>query len=540
MESKIDFKTRSSIPVKSFYAPSDLEDLGLCYKAQIGNPGTPPFVRGISAEMYRGEFWVMGQYGGYGAAEESNKRYKSLIAQGATGISLALDLPTQIGYDSDHPMAHGEVGKVGVAIDSLRDMETLFDGIQINRLRQIRTTANSVVPLFVALFCALAALQHIAPNSFCGYFQNDVLKEYVARGTYIFPPKVGLKLCTDVIEYCSKHLSNWIPLNFSGYHIRDAGGTAVHELAFSFANAIAYIESALKRGLEIHRFVPTMTCFLGAGLDLFEEVAKFRAARKIWTRLLQKRYGVTESQTAALRIFCYTLGSNLVAQQPLNNIVRVTLEALGAIMGGVQILATSSYDEALSTPSAHAATIALRTQQIIAHETGVVNTVDPLGGSYFLEKLTLQIEDEVWKYLDRIEELGGAIPAIESGFFKKEIEEASFDSHMEVETKKRVIVGLNEFQSQEEIEVEAFEVDPQAEMKQIEQLAKLKKNRNAAKVEACLADLKEAAMQGVNIIPACLDAVKAYATIGEICDRLRDVYGEYSERSAAAVARFHG
>jgi len=532
MGSEMEFKTRSFMPVKKLYAPCDLEDSGFSYDTHLGNAGALPYVRGISEEMYRSQLWVMGQYGGYGTAEESNKRYKSLISQGATGISLALDLPTQIGYDSDHPMAHGEVGKVGVAIDSLMDAEILFNGIPIEKLRQIRTTANSVGPMFLALFCTIAEKHHIPANSFCGYFQNDVLKEYVARGTHIFPPKIGVKLCTDVIEFCSKHLSNWIPLNFSGYHIRDAGGTAIHELAFSFANAIAYIESSLKRGLEINRFVPTMTCFLGAGLDLFEEVAKFRVARKIWAKLLQERYDISEPRTLALRIFSYTLGSNLFAQQPLNNIVRVTLEALSAVLGGVQILATSSYDEALSTPSAHAATIALRTQQIIAHESGVINTVDPLGGSYFLEKLTLQIEEEVWKYLEQIEELGGAIPAIESGFFTKEIEKAAFDSHMEIETKKRIVVGHNDYRSDEGFQVEPFQVDPEVEMRQLERLAELKKNRNGRKVETCLGDLRKAAEQGKNIIPACLEAIKAYTTLGEICDCLRDVHGEYSEQYA--------
>jgi len=532
MDSGKEFKTSSSMPVKRIYAPSDLEESGFCYDKHLGDAGAPPYVRGISRDMYRSQLWVMGQYGGYGGAEESNKRYKSLIAQGATGISLALDLPTQIGYDSDHPMSHGEVGKVGVAIDSLKDAETLFDGIPLEKLRQVRTTANSVGPIFAALFCAIAEQQQIPPNSFCGYFQNDVLKEYVARGTQIFPPKAGVKLCTDVIEYCTKHLRNWIPLNFCGYHIRDAGGTAVHEVAFSFANAITYIESSLERGLEINQFVPTMTCFLGAGLDLFEEVAKFRAARRVWVRLLRERYGVSDPGTLALRIFSYTLGSNLVAQQPLNNIVRVTIEALGAVLGGVQILATSSYDEALSTPSAHAATIALRTQQVIANESGVINTVDPLGGSYFLEKLTLEIEEEVWKYLKKIDELGGSISAIESGFFAQEIEKASFDSHMEIEAKDRIVVGLNEYRSQEDIEVEAFEVDPEVERKQIERLASLKKIRDATKVEKCLTSLRQVAIKNGNIIPPCLAAVKAYATLGEICDCLRDVYGEYCEQYA--------
>jgi len=529
MRTRREYKTASSIPVKEVYTPSDLDEIGFDYVRNLGSPGHYPFVRGIAADMYRGNLWIMGQYSGYGTAKDSNRRYRYLIEQGATGFSIALDLPTQTGFDSDHPMAQGEVGKVGVAINSLRDMEVLFDGIPLNRVKQIRTTANAIGPIFVALFLAIAEKQGIAPQNFSILLQNDILKEYVARGTYIFPPKPSMKLCTDVIVYCSEYLPELIPINFCGYHMRDAGCTAVQEIAFTFANAIAYIESTLDRGLPIDQFASKLTCFLSGTIDFFEEIAQFRAARKIWAKLMKERFGAQDQRSMSLRIFCYTAGSKLTTQQPLNNIARVTLEALAAILGGVQILATSSYDEGYATPSTEAATIALRTQQIIAYESGVTSAVDPIGGSYYLEKLTCEIENRVWDYLRRIDEMGGAIAAIEKRFFQSEIEESAYQYQKEIESKKRIIVGQNEFKSDDEIKIEILKIDPEVEKKQIRDLREMREGRNHDKVAECLKALKRAATEDKNVIPTTLEAIKAYATIGEICGTLKQVYGEHRE-----------
>lgn len=523
------FQTSSWIPVKEVYTSLELNEIGFNESRDLGLPGTYPFVRGIEPNMYRGNFWIMGQYGGYGSAEDSNRRYKYLIEQGATGFSIALDLPTQIGYDSDHSMAFGEVGKIGVAIDSLKDMEILFDGISLNRVRQIRTTANAIGPIFVAFFLALAEKQGISLRNFSVLLQNDVLKEYVARGTYIFPPKPSVKLCADVIEYCSTNLPDWIPINFCGYHMRDAGCTAVQEIAFTFANAITYIESSLDRGLHIDEFAHKLACMFSSGMDVFEEVAKFRAARRIWAKLMKERFGAKDPRSQSLRIFGYTTGSKLTTQQPLINIVRVTLEALAAVLGGVQILATSSYDEGHTTPSVEAATIALRTQQIIAYESGVINTVDPLGGSFYIERLTYEIEEQAWRYLRQIDEMGGAIAAIEGRFFQNEIEEAAYRYQREIESKERIVVGQNEYKSDDVMKIETLKVDPQVEMRQVQRLQEMKRNRDNSKVKGCLAVLKKAAMEGQNVIPATFDAVKAYATIGEICGTLKEVFGEYNE-----------
>jgi methylmalonyl-CoA mutase N-terminal domain/subunit len=527
---KREFRTESSIPVEEVYTPSDLGEIEFNYSRDLGLPGTYPFVRGISKEMYREDLWIMGQYGGYGTAEQSNKRYKHLIEQGATGFSIALDLPTQIGFDSDHPMAHGEVGKVGVAIDTLKDMEILFDGISLDRVKQIRTTANSIGPIFVALFLAVAEKQGISPLEFSVLLQNDVLKEYVARGTYIFPPKPSIELCADVIEYCSSNLPHWVPINFCGYHMRDSGCSAVQEIAFTVANAIAYIESVLSRGLHIDQFAPKLVCFFSAGIDLFEEVAKFRAARRVWAKLMKERFGANNSRSQSLRIFSYTLGGKLTTQQPLNNIIRVTLEALGAVLGGVQTLATSSYDEGYATPSTQASTIALRTQQIIAYESGVINTVDPLGGSFYVERMTHEIEKQVWEYLNKIDEMGGSVAGIENRFFQNEIEVAAYRYQKEVENKERVIVGQNEFTSNDVTNIEILKVDPEVEDKQVRNVLEIKKGRDNSKVTNCLAALKEAAIEGRNVIPTTLEAVKAYSTVGEICGTLKEVFGEFREK----------
>jgi len=522
-----DFYSPSEIPIKQVYTPADLEEIAFNYLSNLGNPGTYPFVRGIDSQMYRANMWIMGQYAGYGSAEDSNKRYKQLIEQGATGFSIALDLPTQMGYDSDHPLASGEVGKVGVAIDSLKDMEILLDGIALNKVKQIRTTANAIGPIFIALFLAIAEKKGVSPTNFSVLIQNDVLKEYVARGTYIFPIKPAIKLCTDVIEYCSVNLPHWIPINFCGYHMRDAGATAVQEIAFTFANAITYIESALNRGLSIDEFAPNLASLLGVSPDLFEEVAKLRASRKIWAKLMKERFRAEKPESLAFRIFCYTSGSFLTAQQPLNNIIRVTLEALAAVLGGVQILATSSYDEAYATPSSEASTISLRTQQIIAYESGVTKTVDPLGGSYYLERLTHDIEKKVWEYIEKIDETGGAMRAIENRFFQNEIEESAYRYQKEVESKDKIIVGVNEFKANDFMKIETLKVNPDVEAKNVEKLKELKRSRDELEIGRGLNALKKAAAEGKNVIPATCNAIKAYATIGEICDTLKEVYGEY-------------
>jgi len=525
MGRKAEFKTLSGIPVKQLYSPVDLEKFD--YSSDLGIPGKYPFARGVEPEMYRTNLWIMGQYAGYGSAEDSNIRYKDLLKQGATGFSIALDLPTQMGYDSDHPLASGEVGKVGVAIDSLQDMEVLLQGIPLSKVKQIRTTANAIGPIFVALFLAIAEKKGISPSQFSVLIQNDVLKEYIARGTYIFPIRPALKLCTDVIEYCSTHLPNWIPINFCGYHMREAGATAVQEIAFTFANAISYIESAQSRGLHVDRFASKLACMFGVSPDLFEEVAKLRAARRIWAKLLKERFGAEDLKSQALRIFCYTSGSFLTAQQPLNNIVRVTLEALAAVLGGAQILATSSYDEAYATPSSDAALISLRTQQIIAHESGVINTVDPLGGSYYLETLANHIERGVWQYLNKIDDIGGAVVATEKGFFQKEIEEAAYLYQKEIENKQRIIVGVNQFKSNDSLKIQTVKVDLEVEENNVKKLVELKRARDEVKVKNCLTALKAEALKGHNLIPTTLETVKAYATIGEICQTLKEVFGEY-------------
>jgi methylmalonyl-CoA mutase N-terminal domain/subunit len=529
MEKKEEFQTASFIPVKEVYTPSDLEAMELDYARDIGLPGIYPFTRGVTKDMYRKNLWIMGQYSGYGTAEESNRRYKYLIEQGATGFSTALDLPTQIGYDSDHPLAQGEVGRVGVAINSLKDMEILFEGIPLNKVRLIRTTANAIGPIFVALFLAIAEKQGISPLDFSILLQNDILKEYVARGTYIFPPKASVRLSTDVIEYCSTRLPEWIPISFCGYHLREAGSTAVQEIAFTFANAIAYIESTIGRGLPIDQFAPKLICFFSAGIDLFEEIAKFRAARKIWAKLMKERFGAKDSRSQSLRIFCFTAGSHLTVQQPLNNIVRVTLEALGGVLGGVQVMGTSSYDEAYAPPSEEAVKIALRTQQIIAYESGVINTVDPLGGSFFIERLTHEMEESVWKYIEKIDEMGGAITAIENSYFQNEIEEVAHRYQKRIENREAIVVGVNEFKSSDVKAIEILKVNPEVEEKQIKNLQEMKRNRDHQKVRGCLSVLKHVVQEGENTIPATLEAVKAYATIGEICDTLKEVFGEYKE-----------
>jgi len=522
------YSTASAIPVQSVYRPRDLDDAGISYAADLGDPGAYPYVRGIETEMYRGGLWIMGQLGGYGTAEDANRRLKYLIEQGVTGFSVALDLPTQLGYDSDHPMAKGEVGKCGGAINSLADMETVFDGIRLDSVRQIRVNANAVGPYFAALFLALAEKQNISPKKISILLQNEILKEFIARGGYIYPPKPSVELCTDVIEYCAINGLDWTPINFCGYHLREAGCTAVQEVAFTFSNGIAYFESALARGVKVDQFAPRLACMFSSASDFIEEIAKFRAARKVWAKLMRDRFGARDAESMKLKIFCFTSGSSLIRQQPLNNIVRITLEAMAGVLGGVQILHTAAYDEAYGTPSRDAATIALRIQQIIAHESGVANTADPLGGSYYLERLTGEIESQIWKCIEEVDAMGGAVAALERSYFQNQIEESAYKAQREVETGERIVVGLNQYRTDDVKPIETFKVDEGTRQRQIDRLDALRRRRDNAAVKATLEALRQVAVRGENVVPAMLAAVKAYATIGETSDVLREVHGEYA------------
>lgn len=524
---KATFESRSGLPIDPVYGPKEWNPAKFC--SNVGMPGEYPYTRGIDPLGYREKLWVMGQYSGFGTAEDTNRRFKYLIEQGQTGFSIALDLPTQIGWDSDDPMAEGEVGKVGVALDTLDDFERLMDGIDLTKMRQIRTLANSIGPIMAAMFIALANKRGIDPNSFSVLFQNDSIKEYPARGTWIFPPSAALKLSCDVIEYAARHLTNWNPLQFCGAHYRESGATAVQELAFAFAGAIAYIEETKRRGLEVDDFAGLFYLFVYVHTDFLEEVAKLRAGRRIWAKLMKERYGCKLEDTAKLNIFVWVGGSSLTAQQPLNNIVRVAIQALAAVMGGVQTLAAASYDEALSIPSEQAAMVALRTQQIVAFETGAANTVDPLGGSFAIEALTDKFEEEVMIELAKIEAIGGATVAVDEGYFTDSLTESSFRWHQQIERKEKTVVGLNEFTIEEETETDIFTNDPSVERRQRERLQAVRDRRDASRVTATLTAVREAAERGDNLIPTLVEAVEAYASIGEICAELRKVYGEYRQ-----------
>jgi methylmalonyl-CoA mutase N-terminal domain/subunit len=526
-ERKPAFATSSSLPLERAYTWEDWPPPGVSPDAALGYPGAYPFTRGVTPTMYRSNFWVMGMYSGYGSAEEANQRYRLLLEQGQTGFSIALDLPTQCGYDADHAMAAGEVGVTGVHIGSLADMERLFEGIPLEKVRQVRTTANAIGPIIAAMYIAAFEKQGVTIGNTRMFIQNDVLKEYIARGTYIFPPEAALKLSADVIEYCARHLRGWTPLAMSGYHIRDSGSSAAQELAFTFANGLAYVNEVRRRGVDVDTFAPQLWTFLGGGIDVLEEVAKFRAARRIWARLMRERYGAQNPDSMKLKIFAYTLGGNLLAQQPLNNIARVAIETLAAVLGGVQTIATSSYDEAYSIPTEEAATIALRTQQIVANEAGVTGTVDPLGGAYAIESLTDAIERDVLQYLETIEKLGGAVRCIENGYYHRELGEAAFRYQRQIETKERILVGLNAYQANEPQGIPVFKGNPETERRQIERVQALRQQRDQAAVERGLSELVRAAKGGQNVIPVLIESVKAYATLGEICDALRGVYGIY-------------
>ncbi|HDI12295.1 MAG TPA: methylmalonyl-CoA mutase [Candidatus Bathyarchaeota archaeon] len=523
-ERKEEFLTNSYIPVKRIYTPLDVKHLD--YVRDLGFPGEYPFTRGVYPTMYRARLWTMRQYAGFGTAEQTNQRFKYLLEHGQTGLSVAFDFPTQLGYDCDHPLAKGEVGKAGVSVSTLRDMEIIFDGIPLDKVTT-SMTINAPATILLAMYIAVAEKQGVSQEKLGGTVQNDILKEYAARGMYIFPPKPSMKLVTDIFEYCSKYVPRWNTISISGYHIREAGATAVQEVAFTLANAIAYVQAAINRGLDLGGFASRLSFFFAAHNNFFEEIAKFRAARRLWARIMRERFGAKNPAAWRLRFHTQTSGCTLTAQQPLNNIVRVTLQALAAVLGGTQSLHTNSFDEAMALPSELAVRVALRTQQIIAYESGVADVIDPLGGSYYVEWLTDKIEEEATRYIEKIDSMGGAVEAIEKGYIQREIVESAYKYQREVETKRRIIVGVNEFITEEKVPIEILKIDPKIEETLIERLRIIKQQRDNAKVKEVLEELRKAAEKDENLMPAILKAVKAYATIGEICNVLREVYGEY-------------
>ena len=493
---------------------------------ELGLPGEYPYTRGVQPTMYRGRLWTMRQYAGFATAEDTNRRYRFLLDQGQTGLSVAFDLPTQIGYDSDHPLAQGEVGKVGVTIDSLKDMETLFDQIPMDKV-STSMTINSPAAILLAMYIAVAENQGIASKDLRGTIQNDILKEYSARGTYIFPPKPSMRIITDIFSFCSEKVPQWNTISISGYHIREAGSTAVQEVAFTLADGIAYVEAALEAGLDVDEFGPRLSFFFNAHLDFLEEIAKFRAARRLWATIMRDRFKAKDPRSMMMRFHTQTAGCTLTAQQPKNNIVRVAFQALSAVLGGTQSLHTNSMDEAFALPGEEAVQIALRTQQLIGYESGVADTVDPLGGSYYIEELTEEIFNRAKEYIDKIDEFGGAASAIEQGFIQREIQDSAYRYQREIEKGERVVVGVNKFQVEEESPKDLLRVDPAVRLSQIEKLKRLKSERDNASVKDILSKLRKAAEGKDNLMPIIVDAVKAYGTLGEICDALRDVFGEY-------------
>ena len=514
----VKFPERANLEPNRLYTPLDIE--GFDYERDLGFPGEYPFTRGVQPTMYRGRFWTMRMYAGFSTAEESNKRYKYLLA-------CAFDLPTQIGYDSDDVMAEGEVGKVGVAIDSLADMEILFDGIPLDKV-STSMTINAPASVLLCMYIAVAEKQGVSADKLRGTIQNDILKEYAARGTYIFPPKPSMRLITNIFEYCSKNVPLWNTISISGYHIREAGSTAAQEIAFTIADGIAYVEAAIKAGMDVDAFAGRLSFFWNAHNNVLEEVAKFRASRRVWAKVMKERFGAKKAKSMMLRVHTQTAGSMLTAQQPNNNIVRVALQTAAAVMGGTQSLHTNSKDEALALPTTESVTIALRTQQIVAYESGLADTIDPLGGSYYVEALTNKIEAECWDYIKKIDELGGAPEAIAKGYIQKEIQDSAYKWQMDVEKGNRIIVGVNKFQQEEEPPKNLLRVDGSVGKLQAEKIAALKARRDNAKVEETLAALKAGcADESVNLMPLILEAVKAYATEGEICGVMREVFGEY-------------
>jgi len=526
-ECKSEFRNHSGMLIKRVYTPEDVKDLD--YIRDLGFPGEYPFTRGLHATMYRGRLWTMRMFAGYGTAEDTNKRFKYLLSEGETGLSTAFDYPTIMGYDSDHPMARGEVGVCGVAISSLQDMEVLFNGIPLDKVTT-SMTINGPASILLSMYIAVGDKQGVSREKLGGTTQNDNLKEFFAQKLCIFPPKPSVKLTTDVIEYCARHLPKWNPVSISGYHIREAGATALQELAFTLYDGIAYVESTLERGLKVDDFAHRLSFFFASHNDFFEEIAKFRAARRLWAKIMKERFHAKNPRSMWMRMHVQTSGCTLTAQQPLNNIVRTTIQALAAVLGGTQSLHTNSFDEALCLPTEEAVRVALRTQQIIAYESGVTNTVDPLGGSYYVEALTKEMEEKAMEYIQKIDDMGGAVAAIEKGFFQKEIAESAYRYQREIDEKKRILVGVNEFTIEgEECPIELLRIDPKVEKEQVARLQKLKRERDNRKVKEILEKLHYAAEKEENLMPTIIEAVKAYATLGEITDVLRKVYGEYKE-----------
>jgi methylmalonyl-CoA mutase N-terminal domain/subunit len=515
-----------TITTHPLYTPADLE--GWDYDRDVSFPGEFPYTRGVQPTMYRGRLWTMRQYAGMGDAEESNRRYKYLLHHGTTGLSVAFDLPTQIGMDSDHPMAIGEVGKVGVAIDSVEDMQRLFDGINLEKV-STSMTINATASILLALYIAVAKRSSADVRKLSGTVQNDVLKEYIARGTYIYPPKQAMRIITDMFAYANEHLPDWNPISISGYHMREAGSTAVQEIAFTLANGIAYVDAAQAAGQSVDRFAPRLSFFFNAHNDFLEEVAKFRAARRMWARIMKERFGAKNPRALMLRFHTQTAGSTLTAQQPENNMVRTALQALAAVLGGTQSLHTNSFDEALGLPTEEAARIALRTQQIVGFETGVANTIDPLAGSYYIESLTNELERQANQYLSRIDALGGTLKAIEVGFIQQEIQNAAYEFQQSVDRLEQVVVGVNRFQTEGDASVPVQRIDEQLERKQVERLRALRDRRDRAAAESSLKAVKDSAQSGSNLMPHIITAVENLCTVGEIADAMRGVFGEYQE-----------
>jgi len=526
-ERKPVFKTTSDIEFKRLFVPMDVE--GVDYLKDLGFPGEYPFTRGVQPTMYRGRHWTMRQYAGFGTAEDTNKRYKYLLDHGQTGLSVAFDLPTQIGYDSDHELSFGEVGKTGVAIDSLKDMEILFDGIPLDKV-STSMTINSTAATLLCMYIAVAEKQGVAAEKLQGTIQNDILKEYIARGTYIYPPTPSMRIVTDIFAFCKEKVPQWNTISISGYHMREAGSSAVQEVAFTLADGITYVAAAIKAGLDVDAFASRLSFFFNCHNNFLEEIAKFRAARRLWARIMKERFSAKNPSSMMMRFHTQTAGCTLTAQQPFNNIVRVAYQALAAVLGGTQSLHTNSFDEALALPTEEAVRVALRTQQIVASETNVADTIDPLAGSYMIESLTSQIEDGAKKYIDKIDELGGVIKAIETGYIQNEIQNSAYQYQKDVEKGEQVVVGLNKFTVEEKPLGNLLRVDPEKERFQKEKLAKVKAERDNSAVQEALKKLQAAAQGSDNLLPLTLEAVKAYATLGEIADVLRGVFGEYRER----------
>jgi methylmalonyl-CoA mutase N-terminal domain/subunit len=523
-ERRAEFQTTSGIPIKRLYTPADRAESN--YLDDLGFPGQPPFTRGVQPTMYRGRFWTMRQYAGFGTAEESNKRYRYLLDQGQTGLSVAFDLPTQMGRDSDHQLARGEVGRVGVAIDSLADMETLLDQIPLDKVTT-SMTINATASILLALYLAVADKQKVPWAKVGGTIQNDVLKEYVARGTYIYPPRQSLRIITDIFAFCAKEVPSWNTISISGYHIREAGSTAAQEIAFTIANGIAYVQAALDAGLGVDEFGPRLSFFWNVHNDFFEEVAKFRAARRIWAKIMRERFSAKDPRSMTLRCHAQTAGSSLTAQQIDNNVVRVTLQALAAVLGGTQSLHTNGKDEALALPTEDSARLALRTQQVIANESGAADTVDPLAGSYFVETLTDELERRALEYIAQIDGMGGAVASIEQGFMQREIQNSAYRYQQEIERKERTIVGVNAFTLESEPMPEILQIKPELEERQKAKVAKVRAERAQQPCADALAKVEATARDGGNLMPPIIDAVRAYATLGEISDAMRRVFGEY-------------